>query len=174
MARNCLLLGLPVTTTVFNNKNGTGEYGFGNNVCVGQDQKVLVYDKTRKAQFLNGVDIGFFLVDKKIINPREEGNFSFEEVNLNRLVREHKVGAFMTDEQYYYITSLESLRQFENVAKTAGSCPLSATRSDRHIFLCRNGSDKSGLDARDFLSAYIAGNKRKLAAKHSSIFKRRY
>jgi len=118
MARNYLLLGLPVTTTVFNNKNGTGEYGFGNNVCVGQDQKVLVYDKTRKAQFLNGVDIGFFLVEKKIINPREEGNLSFEEVILNRLVREHKVGAFMTDEQYYYITSLESLRQFENVAKS--------------------------------------------------------
>ena len=110
-------LGLPVTTTVFSNKAGTGEYGFGNNVCVTLDKRVQAYDKTRQAKNLNGVDIGFFLMDKKVIDPHEMGNISFEETILARLVKRRCVGAFVTDEQYYYITSVESLRKFEDVAK---------------------------------------------------------
>ena len=117
MVKNYDSLGLPVTTTVFSNKAGTGEYGFGNNVCVTLDKRVQAYDKTRQAKNLNGVDIGFFLVDKSVLDPSEEGNISFEETILTRLVKKRRVGAFVTDEQYYYITSIESLRNFEEVAK---------------------------------------------------------
>ena len=116
MANNYESLGLPVTTTIFSNKSGTGEYGFGNNVCVTLDKRVQAYDKTRQANNLNGVDIGFFLVDKNVIDPKEEGNISFEETILTRLVMKRFVGAFVTDEQYYYITSRESLYRFEEVA----------------------------------------------------------
>ncbi len=103
-------------TTVFNNKNGTGEYGFENNVMVDSNGVVKTYDKTRRSSGLNGVDIGFFLVDKRIINPHEKGNISFEEVVLARIAAEGRLGAFMTDKQYYYITSLESLKSFERVS----------------------------------------------------------
>lgn len=120
MAANYIKLGFPVTTTVFSNKNGTGEYGFENNVIVGEFGKVKAYDKSRRADGLNGIDIGFFLVDKAVIDPHELGNISFEEKILPRLAIQGKLGAFITDEQYYYITSLESLKNFERVSNEKG------------------------------------------------------
>lgn len=110
-------LQVPLTTTVFSNKKGSGEYGFGNNVVVGPDGRVKAYDKSRRLSGLNGVDIGFFLVDKGIIDPKESGNVSFEEVIVAKLAREGRLGAYVTDEQYYYITSHESLRNFEQVVR---------------------------------------------------------
>jgi NDP-sugar pyrophosphorylase family protein len=117
MIKNYESLGLPVTTTIFSNKNGTGEYGSENNVHFAPNHLVQAYDKSRKSKDLNGVDIGYFLIDRKVIDPWEEGNISFEETILTRLVKRGHVGAFVTDEQYYYITSIESLRKFEEVAK---------------------------------------------------------
>ena len=117
MKKNYGQLKVPVTTTVFSNKNGTGEYGFGNNVMVDLNGKVKAYDKSRQLAGLNGVDIGFFMVDKSIINANETGNISFEEIVLSRIAAEGKLGAFLTDEQYYYITSFESLQRFVDVVK---------------------------------------------------------
>jgi len=117
MKKNFEHLGLDLTTTVFSNKNGTGEYGFENNVMVDSNGKVKAYDKSRRLSGLNGVDIGFFLVDKKVIDPNEGGNISFEEVVLARMAKQGHLGAFMTDEQYYYITSFETLQNFEQVVR---------------------------------------------------------
>jgi hypothetical protein len=117
MTANYERLELPVTTTVFSNKNGTGEYGFENNVIVDDSGRVKAYDKTRRARGLNGVDIGFFLIDKGVIDCGESGNISFEENILVRLVEEGRLGAFVTDEQYYYISTMESLLRFERIAR---------------------------------------------------------
>jgi D-glycero-D-manno-heptose 1,7-bisphosphate phosphatase len=117
MRKNYEHLQVPLTTTVFNNKNGTGEYGFDNNVWVDPGGRVKAYDKSRRLKGLNGVDIGFFLADKEIIDPNEEGNISFEEVILAKFAAQGRLGAFTTDEQYYYITSLEDLRIFEKLVK---------------------------------------------------------
>jgi NDP-sugar pyrophosphorylase family protein len=117
MKKNYEDLHVDLTTTVFSNKKGTGEYGFGNNVMVAPNGRVKAYDKSRKMAGLNGVDIGFFLVDRKVIDPDEKGNISFEEVVLAKTANEGRLGAFVTDEQYYYITSLETLRGFEQVAR---------------------------------------------------------
>jgi hypothetical protein len=56
-------MGVLASTTVYNNADGFGEYGRENNVAVGADGLVLRYDKTRRDPQLNGVDIGFFLLD---------------------------------------------------------------------------------------------------------------
>jgi len=117
MKKNYAQLGVSLTTTVFSNKNGTGEYGFGNNVMVDPNGRVKAYDKSRRLPGLNGVDIGFFLVDKKVIDCEETGNISFEEVVLSKMAVKGCLGAFMTDEQYYYITSFETLKSFEQVVK---------------------------------------------------------
>ena len=53
-----------ISTTVFNNNLGTGEYGKQNNILVKQNLLVEKYDKTRKNKKLNGVDIGFFIIKK--------------------------------------------------------------------------------------------------------------
>ena len=117
MKENYEHLQVSLTTTVYSNKNGTGEYGVENNVMVDPKGRVKAYDKSRRLPGLNGVDIGFFMVDKNVINSHDTGNISFEEVILAKLASQGQLGAFITDEQYYYITSLENLKNFERLVK---------------------------------------------------------
>ncbi len=117
MKENYERLKCPLTTTVFSNKKGTSEYGFDNNVMVNAENRVVAYDKSRSMPGLNGVDIGFFLVDKKIIDPGVGENISFEEIILAGKAKEGRLGAFMTDEQYYYITTFDTLKVFEQTVK---------------------------------------------------------
>ncbi len=106
-------IGVLATTTVFNNNDGTGEYGFENNVFVGNDNHVVLYDKTRKDPRLNGTDIGFFILKKEILNFIPEGNISFESEVLPRLAAKKELGAFRTDHPYYPITDLNWLKRAE-------------------------------------------------------------
>ena len=57
-----------VSTTVFNNYFGTAEYGKENNVYVDKKSFVQKYDKKREDKKLNGIDIGFFIVEKIFLN----------------------------------------------------------------------------------------------------------
>lgn len=102
-----------ILTTVFNNIQGTGEYGFENNIEVGEDLIISNYDKSRKSKGLNGVDIGFFIVKKNILDPVLAGNLSFEEDIFKRLVQNQQAAGYITDKQYYYITDVKSLETFE-------------------------------------------------------------
>ena len=121
-----------VMTTVFSNRHGTGEYGSQNNILVGVDGLVERYDKTRRSENLTGVDIGYFIVAKHVLDPRLEENVSFEEDILPKLISERKLAAYVTNTQYYYITNMQSLNAFEVHAKVNGI---------QHISL----SDKFGL-----------------------------
>lgn len=105
-----------ILTTVFSNIHGTGEYGFENNIEVGEDLVVRNYDKSRTLNGLNGVDIGFFVVKKSILDPSLAGNLSFEEDIFTGLVQSRQVAGYITDEQYYYITDIKSLKAFETFA----------------------------------------------------------
>ena len=104
-------------TTVFSNKNGTSEYGKENNVEVEEDSFVRRYDKKRTSTDLNGVDIGYFLVAKNVLDPKRAGNVSFEEDLLPEFIARRELVAYVTDTQYYYITSLQSLKNFEVAVK---------------------------------------------------------
>ena len=112
-------------TTVFSNKRGSAEYGRENNVEVDKNAFVVEYDKKRVSKKLNGVDIGYFIIDKNILDPKMPGNISFEETILAPLAKEHRLLAYMTDRQYYYITNIESLRNFEQVVQKEGFIPIS-------------------------------------------------
>jgi D-glycero-D-manno-heptose 1,7-bisphosphate phosphatase len=114
-----------LTTTVFGNRHGTAEYGFENNVEVAADGRVLRYDKSRRSAGLNGVDIGFFLVERSCLDPTIRENVSFEEAILPPLVAAERVFAYRTDEQYHYITTREDLTRFEAVVRETGIAPLS-------------------------------------------------
>ncbi len=118
-------------TTVFGNRQGTAEYGFENNVELAADGRVVRYDKSRKSPGLNGVDIGFFLVERSCLDPNVRENVSFEEAILPPLVGAETVYAYRTDEQYHYITTCEDLTRFEGVVRETGIAPLSwENRSD--------------------------------------------
>ncbi len=106
-----------VSTTVFSNKDGAGEYGPENNVEVGSDNYVRRYDKTRKSLGLNGVDIGYFIVSKKALDPGMKGNVSFETDILPGFIANKQLAAYVTDIQYYFITTLASLEKFAHFAR---------------------------------------------------------
>jgi NDP-sugar pyrophosphorylase family protein len=124
MWSNYQRLGANVSTTVFSNKNGTGEYGFGNNVVVSDNNYVVQYDKKRETFNANGVDMGYFLVAKNTLNPGMPGNISFEIDILPELISKKQLGAYVTDTQYYYITNMQTLKDFENAAEENNFLPL--------------------------------------------------
>lgn len=101
--------------TVFSNRDGTGEYGYENNIKVTRDNFVEKYDKSGESKGLNGVDIGYFLIDKNILDPAVKENISFEEIILPKLISERELVAYVTDTHYYYITDLKSLINFESI-----------------------------------------------------------
>jgi len=113
-----------VSTTVFSNNNGTGEYGYENNVVVDNDGLVIKYDKKRETSEANGIDIGYFLVAKDALDPKISGNISFEVDILPQFISRKELIAYVTDTQYYYITNLGSLRSFEAAAKENSFMPL--------------------------------------------------
>ena len=116
--------GANVSTTVFSNRNGTGEYGLENNVVVGDGGIVIGYDKKREARDANGVDIGYFLVSKNSLNPKIKGNISFEEDILPDYIAKNQLSAYITDSQYYFITNPRTLGGFENATLTKNFIPL--------------------------------------------------
>lgn len=113
-----------VSTTVFSNKYGTGEYGFENNIEVERNKMVINYDKNRESDGANGVDIGYFIVSKESINPEIKGNISFEEDILTKLIKNNQLIAYITDDQYYFITDLNSLNNFASVVIKNNYKPL--------------------------------------------------
>ena len=113
-----------ISTTVFSNNNGTGEYGYRNNVVVGNDGLVIKYDKKRQTSKANGVDIGYFLIEKNALEPQISDNFSFEVDILPQFIARQELMAYVTDTQYYYITNMDSLRSFETTAKQNNFTPL--------------------------------------------------
>ena len=117
MWSNYQRLGANVSTTVFSNKNGTGEYGFGNNVVVSDNNYVVQYDKKRETFNANGIDIGYFLAAKNTLDPEMPGNVSFEIDILPELIAKKQLGAYVTDTQYHYITNMQTLNDFENAAE---------------------------------------------------------
>ncbi len=124
MSSNYQKLNASVTTTVFSNKMGTGEYGFGNNVVVSDNNYVVQYDKQRETDAANGVDLGYFLVAKNTLDPEMPGNVSFEIDILPELIAKKQLGAYVTDTQYYYITNMQTLKDFENAAEENNFLPL--------------------------------------------------
>ena len=102
-----------VITTVFSNKNGTSEYGKENNIEVLPSNLVKRYDKKRNSINLNGVDIGYFIVNKNIVELGLGDDISFERDILPGIIKRNGLYAFITDTQYYFITNIKSLKQFE-------------------------------------------------------------
>ncbi len=124
MSSNYQKLNASVTTTVFSNKMGTGEYGFGNNVVVSDNNYVVQYDKKRDTVEANGVDIGYFMVAKDSLNPIMHSNVSFEVDILPQFIARKQLGAYVTDTQYYFITNMQTLKDFEADAKANNFLPL--------------------------------------------------
>ncbi len=84
-----------------------------NNIYVDDDGYVLRYDRSRKDKNLNGVDIGFFIISRKVLELMPNHDFSFEEEILPLLVDKRQLSGYQTEHRYYYISTLESLKLAE-------------------------------------------------------------
>jgi D-glycero-D-manno-heptose 1,7-bisphosphate phosphatase len=85
--------------TVYANDDGYTR----SNLIVGGDGRIAVYDKTRKHPGLKGVDIGYMLASKQILELLPAGNVSFESTVYPQLVAERTLHAFVTRHRYYSV-----------------------------------------------------------------------
>jgi len=71
--------------------------------------RVLTYDKSRTSAGLAGVDIGYVILRRSVIESLPDTNVSFEREAYQDLVEKGKLGAFVTDHRYYSVGSHERL-----------------------------------------------------------------
>jgi len=90
-----------------------------NNVYIKKNSFVKKYDKSRKDEKLNGLDIGFFIIQKNFLKlfKNKNKNYSFENDILTKAVELKKLIAYKTDRQYFSITNLKMLKKFEIISK---------------------------------------------------------
>lgn len=77
-----------------------------NNVFVDTKGYVTRYDPERKEHGLNGVDIGFFIINKKVLKLLPETNCKFESLVLPQLISKNKLSGYLTSQKYYSIGNL--------------------------------------------------------------------
>lgn len=112
------------TMTVYTNKDGFTR----SNVRVGEDGYVVSYDSTRSGENLNGVDIGFFIMEKRILELASATNFSLGKELLPLLVSRRELAGYMTDHRYWSISTPERLPDMQNFL-----------RPQKVLFLDRDG-----------------------------------
>ena len=91
--------------------------------------KVIVYDKKRTTEDLQGVDIGYAIVSKKVLDYMSDENENFEAVVYPKLVSEGKLYATITKHRYYSIGSFARIELTEKYLS-----------NQKYIFIDRDGT----------------------------------
>lgn len=84
-----------------------------NNISLNKKGYVKKYDKTRNEKNLNGVDIGFFIVNKKTIEQLPKSNSSFELNVLPQLIKKRRLSGYLTNQKYYSIGDMPRIKLTE-------------------------------------------------------------
>lgn len=109
-----------IQITAYANKDGYTK----NNLKVGEDDRIECYDKSRTAGNLAGVDIGYALVKKSVLDYIKEQNgenLNFEKTVYPIVANNKKMYATVTEHRYYSIGSWERIKftkQFFHNPKT--------------------------------------------------------
>jgi histidinol-phosphate phosphatase family protein len=91
--------------TVYNNKDKYTK----DNIQIGTDGYVTIYDKSRTETNLQGVDIGFIILKDSVVDLLPDENISFEKYIYPELVKKRQLGSFITNHRYYSVGSHERL-----------------------------------------------------------------
>lgn len=129
-------LGTPMTAVAYENQDPAKK----NNMRV-EDGIVTVYDKKRETSGLNGIDIGFFILEKSVVNLIPKENVNFEAAILPLLAKQKKLGGFLTKHPYWSLTTADRLPAVEQALN-----PLRKV-----LFLDRDGT----LNKRQPIGTYI-------------------
>jgi D-glycero-D-manno-heptose 1,7-bisphosphate phosphatase len=96
---------LDALVTVYSNADGYTK----DNVAVDEDGLIRVFDRTRSAPGLRGVEIGYVVVAERILDMLPEEDVLFESALYPALAERGRLGAFVTDHRYYSVGSPERL-----------------------------------------------------------------
>jgi len=91
--------------SVYTNKDGYTR----SNLRVNSDSMVEVYDKTRTAENLKGVDIGYAIIKRDILRIIPEENTNFERIVYSEMVKQNRLSAYETDHRYYSVSDFKRL-----------------------------------------------------------------
>ena len=115
--------GAEAQITVYSNKDNYTR----SNVRV-ENELVVEYDRTRTLHGLNGVDIGYAMLNKSVLRYLSGDNVHFEKTVYPRLVETSELAAYVTDHRYYSVGSFERL-----------DLTSAFLRGERSIILDRDG-----------------------------------
>lgn len=101
--------GAPALVTIYRNRDGYTR----SNVRVDEQGFVRAYDPQRTASHLQGVEIGYAILDRGVLDSLPEGNVRFEHTVYPTLVSRHLLSAYQTDHRYYSVGSHQRLSQTE-------------------------------------------------------------
>ncbi len=105
MWQRYLAAGAPAMITVYSNKDGYTR----NSVRVESDGFVSLYDKTCSDPGLNGVEISYAILSKKIIRSLSDANVLFETAVYPVLAERRHLSAFVNDHRYFSVGALHRL-----------------------------------------------------------------
>ncbi len=100
-----------------------------NNLKIAEDGQVLAYDKKRMQPDLQGVDIGYAIVSKRVLSLMNGRNENFEAVVYPQLVEKGLLYATVTEHRYYSIGSFARIELTEEFLS-----------GQKYIFLDRDGT----------------------------------
>lgn len=106
-------VGTDASVTIYSNSDN---YTI-NKIKVNQKGLVEVYDKTGKTEGLNGVDIGYIILKKNLLKDLSKENFSFENVVMQKMIKEKQLAGFLTTHKYYGLSNLERIPIIEEYFK---------------------------------------------------------
>lgn len=95
-----------VLITAYSNKDNSTK----NNILVDKSGYVEKYDRSRQEAGLNGVDIGFFIINKKVLSLLPSGNCQFERDVLPQLVLSRNLAGYLSENKYYSIGDPERVK----------------------------------------------------------------
>jgi histidinol-phosphate phosphatase family protein len=101
--------GTPAMITVYSNRDGYSRA----NVRVDDGGLVTAYDPGRSSPDLNGVEIGYALLNNDVVAQIPSGNARFEHTVYPTLSERSALAAFTTDHRYYGVGSFERLKLTE-------------------------------------------------------------
>lgn len=120
MLRTYQTLGTPAMMTVYDNKNGDGEFGAKSTIGISPQGLVAQYVELCENPRIKGLDIGFFILEKRLLSLMPQGDFEFQGGFLSPLIKKQILGAFRTEKKYYTITNPELLKVSEEGFRARG------------------------------------------------------
>ena len=82
-----------------------------NNVCLGSDGLVKLYDKSAETPEMNGVEAGVFFMRKEALSLAEPGKFSLEQVVFPKLIKRGDLLGYFTETRFWDIGTPEGLEE---------------------------------------------------------------